>query len=210
MKPNENTQAVTCPPCGENVALVTKRGLSNKEIFFTTPHRPYGALPPQVGKLTTHGFTLIELLVVVLIIGILAAVAVPQYRVAVEKARLTEALMIAKNVKDAQERHYLEHGSYTTQMENLDIDFSSASGNRIDLPSGVKVTSTSSFVYAENKTGTNIVKLRYAHHPTDPNTLECYAKKENSVANQVCKSLGGKYDSDAPSSAIGACTIYIL
>ena len=67
------------------------------------------------------GFTLIELLVVVLIIGILAAIALPTYMKAVEKSRATEAITLLKNLMNAEAVYFLANGEYTDDLEALDI-----------------------------------------------------------------------------------------
>ncbi|MBI5596920.1 MAG: prepilin-type N-terminal cleavage/methylation domain-containing protein [Elusimicrobia bacterium] len=78
------------------------------------------------------GFTLIELLVVVLIIGILASIAIPQYFKVVERARIAEAEAFISQVKQAQERYLARQGNYiqtNADLTKLDITFSGSSPN---------------------------------------------------------------------------------
>ena len=67
------------------------------------------------------GFTLIELLVVVLIIGILAAVALPQYQKAVLRSRYAQTQILARNLYDAAQRYYMANGEYAPDLTALDI-----------------------------------------------------------------------------------------
>ena len=67
-------------------------------------------------------FTLMELLVVVLIIGILAAIAVPQYEKAVEKSRAASVLALLKAVGEAQQRYHMANGTWAKQFAELDVE----------------------------------------------------------------------------------------
>lgn len=74
--------------------------------------------------MNTKGFTLIELLVVVLIIGVLAAVALPQYTTAIEKSRATEALTLSGSLRYAAERYLLQKEVWpgNADLKKLDIE----------------------------------------------------------------------------------------
>lgn len=81
-------------------------------------------------KLFNKGFTLIELLVAILIIGILAAIALPQYQKSVERSKAAQALTMLKEVRNAINIYVLANGKYPNSFNDLDISLPASFNGR--------------------------------------------------------------------------------
>jgi len=130
----------------------------------------------KLSKYPHGGFTLIELLVVVLIIGILAAIALPQYKRAVGKAKLASIKNAVDSIVEAEERYYLVNNEYTEDLRVLDIE-------------NVGYVCYFTSVYATASCEVQIFGIGVHYKRSTANWRRCvvYSRNENDTANQVCK-----------------------
>ena len=150
------------------------------------------------------GFTLIELLVVVLIIGILSAVALPQYNVAVGKARYVELMTLGRELQLAQERYFLANGSYSKDLTALDLDLppgGTLSGANADItyPNGNSFRLRDPYVYAISPSRIKTEYTGWYEHSAYPGLRQCLAYAGNETAEKICRALGGTV------SGVGTC-----
>ena len=160
-------------------------------------------------KNSKKGFTLLELLVVVLIIGILAGIALPQYKKIILKANLHKGISFVASLYQAQQLYYLNHSTFAKNLTGLDITLPDGCTDT-GISSGYMYKCSFGRFYCDDTDSANIYFLvpkqtiSYVKYLKDtenePANITfkagqeyCFARPNNQIAQDVCQNMGGTY-----------------
>ena len=152
------------------------------------------------------GFTLLELLVVVLIIGILAAISLPQYRLSVDKADFVRFQSIVVPLRNAYNEYVIEHGEGTKNFSDLSLTLPNDFQTSYDSTMFNCVSNNNTFCCMSSykapgywnaviNCGKKDLSFIYYERLFDTGAMprqekRCLAYNGNNRANRLCKSLG--------------------
>lgn len=142
------------------------------------------------------GFTLIEILAVVLIVAILTAIALPQYRKSVRRAEAMEALVNIRTIFDSAKRYKAANSEIPRKLRGLDVEFFDASS--FDTDSFV----IGKFEYSLGDEGVSACRIHEASYclsfhytyNNDRDVLICDVSNDSPLGEFMCNSLSTRKD----------------
>ncbi len=119
--------------------------------------------------MTRRGFTIVELLTVVVIIGILAAIAVPKYLSVKTSARVASMVSDLRNFTTVQESYFHDHNAYAPTPASMTPPFDASPGNTLTV---VQATGTGWSAKMANDQTSIVCALFFNTAPVAPATKD--------------------------------------